>query len=103
MGPYTGNIAAMGEAEAIRFINDCDSQEEIEALFRIEVLGADRESVLLAGVSRYWQLNDYPPVRPPYPLQMLRKLWREELEQPEVRRMYETLMSVPDGEAVGAH
>jgi hypothetical protein len=100
MGAYTGNIGAMEEEEAIAFIAGVESQQEVEVLFRLEVMGHDRDAVLLAGIRRYWQLNDFPPVRPPMGLNDLRRIWRAELQDPETFRMYQMLVRRHGDEAM---
>lgn len=98
IGPWTENISKMNEAEALALVAKLEDEAEIETLFRVEVLGPNRDVVLNALHMRYWEVHDVPPAATgrgrAMTLAELRAAWSKELEDDNSRRMYERLGSI---------
>jgi hypothetical protein len=106
ISPYTGDVGAMSESDAIDWINELEYGNEVEVAFRLEILGHPpdgRERVLRAGIERYWFVT--APTVPPaktYSLKELIAAWQRELTNPESLGMYKALSSAHVGRR-GAH
>ena len=106
ISPYTGDVGAMSESDAIQWINELEYGNEVEVVFRLEILGHPpdgREAVLRAGIERYWFVT--APTVPPaktYSLKELIAAWQRELQNPESLGMYKALSSAHVGRK-GAH
>ena len=98
VGPWTENIALRTIPEALEIVRSLEDEAEIETLFRVELLGPDRDEVQEALHRRYWEVHDVPPEATSrgkaMTLAELRAAWHKELENPDSRRMYEMLGNV---------
>lgn len=99
IGPYIfQNIVRLDEDEAEAFMRSLETQREIEACFRLEMVGLCRDSVLLAGIDRYIELDDDPTVcrvriyRNGRSLGAIKGEIMRDLDNPGVRSMYVGLM-----------
>lgn len=98
IGPWTDNIAKLPEAEALAVAARLEDEAEIETLFRVELIGPNRDTVLDALHKRYWEVHDVPPEATArgraMTLAELRAAWWKELEDSNSRTMYERLGNV---------
>lgn len=96
VGPWSENIAKMPTPEALAFVKTLEDEAEIETLFRVELMGPDRDAVLEALHDRYWQIHDVSPEVTARGRRMtlaeLRAAWWKELENPDSARMYRMLV-----------
>jgi hypothetical protein len=94
IGPYVfQNIVRLDEVEACAFMRSLETTAEIEACFRLEMIGQRRDAVLNAGIDRYCDIFDGPNPRSRIyregrDLAWIKTEWMRELDDPRVRAMY---------------
>ena len=98
IGPYIfQNIVRLDEPEACAFMRSLETTAEIEACFRLEMVGKRRDAVLSAGIDRYCQIFDGPDPRSRIfrngkTLDDIKLEWMKELDDPRMRNMYVSYM-----------
>jgi hypothetical protein len=99
VGPYVfQNIVRLEEPEACAFMRSLETQREVEACLRLEMVGLRRDSVFLAGIGRYIELDDDPTLarqrlyRNGRDLGKIKAEIMADLDNPGIRSMYVGLM-----------
>ena len=80
---YVNDIASMDLQQALDFAGEVESQEDIEVLIRVEILGPDRDQVMHRLMDRYEEIDDRPDIPKSKPALTLDEL------RAEVRRQFD--------------